>query len=377
MKNKYTLQITPLGFFFFGGEETFNTANNEIKANYYAKSNYIPQQTAVLGMLRHLLLMYNNPSPLLNADPRKKTEKVGRQSFETGYDEPYGIIESISPIFIIEKFAGEHCHHWMPAGFDFQKYKNTDTEIKVKADDAIKVFINAEQSFINLPEFDYKEESKLCFKCIETGEWKTIDCFYTLLSKVGVKKNNKENEDDLDAFYKQDLVKLRPQFSFGVNIELKEGAEKNVPDKVLMPFGADQSEFKIEWKSFNALFDQKKSSENNLSKITLLSDAYLTDAFWGYCLFAYNQSQNFRHIISRTSYSNFYSIGNSSEVKKRDRKLNLLSKGSVIYTNKPMEIERLLKGETDAVEETDASKIVKSFRRIGYNYFQTQTINHS
>jgi len=55
-KQTYFVEIQPIGFYFFGGERTFNTAKTDKRkkpvSNYYAISNTYPQQTAILGLLR-------------------------------------------------------------------------------------------------------------------------------------------------------------------------------------------------------------------------------------------------------------------------------------------------------------------------------------
>jgi hypothetical protein len=50
------LSLKPTGAFFFGGENTFESRG---KVNYLVRSNPFPQQTGILGLLRHLLLDIN------------------------------------------------------------------------------------------------------------------------------------------------------------------------------------------------------------------------------------------------------------------------------------------------------------------------------
>lgn len=57
----YFIEIMPAGYYFFGGERTFLTVEKDKYGqeitNYFATSNLLPQQTTLLGMLRHLLLI--------------------------------------------------------------------------------------------------------------------------------------------------------------------------------------------------------------------------------------------------------------------------------------------------------------------------------
>ncbi|KAA6331329.1 hypothetical protein EZS27_020050 [termite gut metagenome] len=52
--NTYKIIIKPIDTFYFGSEKTFNPADGS-KANYLVKSQMMPQQTTVLGMLRYAL----------------------------------------------------------------------------------------------------------------------------------------------------------------------------------------------------------------------------------------------------------------------------------------------------------------------------------
>ena len=52
-KVTYKITLTPVEGYFFGGETTFGEGQAK---NYFAKSNLLPQETALLGMLRYQIL---------------------------------------------------------------------------------------------------------------------------------------------------------------------------------------------------------------------------------------------------------------------------------------------------------------------------------
>ena len=96
--NKYLVTLKPLTPFFFGGENTFGDG----KINYFARSNYLPQQTTILGMIRHQLLIQNN---LIGTDPETENWEslIGAQSFQRnndGFVSKFGAIQNISPVFL-------------------------------------------------------------------------------------------------------------------------------------------------------------------------------------------------------------------------------------------------------------------------------------
>ena len=96
-------ELTPLGEFFFGGEATFGPENR----HYYVRSNLLPQQTSLLGLLRHELLKSNPQAFDLVTDRiRDKTaaaELVGSQGFDGSTDKAFGIIEGLSPVFLLDE----------------------------------------------------------------------------------------------------------------------------------------------------------------------------------------------------------------------------------------------------------------------------------
>ena len=97
-------QLKPLGEFFFGGEATFGPGDNR---HYFVRSNLLPQQTSLLGLLRHELLK-SDPSVFdLVADriinPAAAAKLVGSQGFDGITDAPFGIIEGLSPIFLLDQ----------------------------------------------------------------------------------------------------------------------------------------------------------------------------------------------------------------------------------------------------------------------------------
>lgn len=78
----YFVEIQPIGYYFFGGERTFNTAQTDKYkkpiANYYAISNPYPQQTALLGLLRYTMLVMTN---MLHAKNHHEKESIIGKSF--------------------------------------------------------------------------------------------------------------------------------------------------------------------------------------------------------------------------------------------------------------------------------------------------------
>src|ERR1035437_2068708 len=119
--NTFFVEIIPTGYYFFGNERTFTTTQKDKYgadvSNYFAESNLYPQQTALLGMLRHsLLILYNR----LEASDVDKSEIIGDENFNVLKDSPYGIINNLSPLVVFKKSENKFL---LPAGLDHQIYK--------------------------------------------------------------------------------------------------------------------------------------------------------------------------------------------------------------------------------------------------------------
>ena len=88
MANKtYLVEITPIGSYYFGGENTFNTSDKANKeaptTNYLVRSRIYPQQTALLGLMRYVILLKNEA---LNKPNSIKMDLIGEKSFRGDED---------------------------------------------------------------------------------------------------------------------------------------------------------------------------------------------------------------------------------------------------------------------------------------------------
>src|ERR1035437_5105326 len=119
---KFLIRLKPLTPYFFGGENTFGDNNQ----SYYVRSNYLPQQTTLLGFLRYELLLQNK---LLGTDPEKKDWKslIGKKSFQKengAYISEFGAIKKISPVFLSSEQES-----YIPQAMDWAMTKHLQAEV--------------------------------------------------------------------------------------------------------------------------------------------------------------------------------------------------------------------------------------------------------
>lgn len=120
--NKYRDKIVkvtlkPLEPYFFGGKD----ANNSNERKYLIKSNEMPSQTSLFGILRYLCI--ENPQAdfsVLDADKARMGEKsfsiIEKENSENNEDE-FGKIKSISPLFL-SKENDDKCLIKAPKDYD-------------------------------------------------------------------------------------------------------------------------------------------------------------------------------------------------------------------------------------------------------------------
>ena len=98
---------------------------------YFIKSETVPAQTTILGMLRYLLLPVkkSNFADYTDADKKINAQAVGSSSFDFEQkDRRFGIIKEISPVFLIK-----NDEIFMKTPFDHKTGEKTYTPFSAQA----------------------------------------------------------------------------------------------------------------------------------------------------------------------------------------------------------------------------------------------------
>lgn len=346
---KYLVKLTPHDKFFFGGERTFGENN---QANYFVVSNYFPQQTGILGLIRYQLLLQCDDKNIFKdnkiVDVSKATELIGEKSFtiDDGFD--FKMIKSLSPVFIYDSAAKNTNEAlYLPANKEYQWYeKPNDRCEKV----TVKKFLQIElkphpllkgyDAKFGLPDLLMNKK----------GELIQYEDVFKKHKQVGIRKKYEGGTDE-KAYYIQTFFKLIKDFSFAFIVELDDRARFSSQDVVL--FGGEQQAFKMEVDVFSGKFedlipDFEKS--DNFGKVVLVSDAYVTGNIMDACDFAITETVDFKFLVTDNSTKNYYSEPTRSD------KYNLYKKGSVFY------------GEPEKIIEELENE---QFKKIGYNIYKT------
>lgn len=345
MKN-ITLKFTPLEDYFFGKEN--EDKNGE--QNYFLKSNYLPQVTTILGVVRYWLLVASGK--LINGRITDKTKAetiIGKQSFTLDGSFDFGMLKNVSNLFLLNSENKK----LIPAPLWLDE-ENT----QFNWDHTISAPI--------LPTYSPKKDYPLLF-----SDGTKENLFSEIFEQRESSHNRKNNREpnDKEAYFKLLSFTLKNGFSFGVNIELDDKLELNHKDTYIFKLGGENKLFKVEVIT-DALQPEKdilkKYANNKYIKLTFTSDAYLENFKRQDYLFGIITTKNFRSLfINNNNANNYTALDKSGKDKTQITKSKLfqiIEAGSVIYF------------ENEGQSEAFIQKYLKNEprKKAGFNHFVLQ-----
>jgi len=311
----YKITITPLQYYFFGGEKH----DEDLKVNYFVESLDYPQQTTILGALRYILLLHKNllGGKSLAVDKQQDAnDLIGPESFEYEVERSFGKIESISPLYFTD---GKNDYHFAPSDFKFEMNDN--------------FVLNFENERYNAK----KHESKLGGLLIpSSGKEVHLSDIIQNIVQVGNEKAEIGGTKE-EAFYKQTLKKLNEGWSFAVNAKIDLELDKL---SFKIPFGGEKNISKVDFEEVKNIqdFSLPDSYKRNKPFIYCLSDCFIDDIDIETLPFTVTDFVSFRNLRSKTSTKNYYAL---KKDKKKDNIIadslvrsnhyQLLKRGSVLY----------------------------------------------
>lgn len=365
--NQYLITLTPAGNYFFGNDRGFGDKSyNPDAINYLVSGLKYPQQTTLLGFLRYELL--RNAGCLA---PKHTTDEaktlIGKSGGFDGSDKKYGIIKSLSPVFLkLQK--GNETTFILPSGKVFQD----GTEKYVDEFDDV-----VEGNSVVLTEYDPKKYLTDLSEFViinKTGK----ETVFGEAQQIGIKKNYQGNTED-EAFFKQTFSRLKKnhkkqRYAFAFYVEFTRKLNDNELKSDMVFMGGDQSIFKLEIKKLENepimenLFEKIDAQNNefidqaidsNKYKVVLLSDCKLNKTIFDNSIIGINEVVDFRHITTRATTSRFGHVGkNATDLDKSDKQ-ELITKGSVFYVR-----------GSQLKEFCNEFENHTEYKTIGYNNFQ-------
>lgn len=346
----YKITLTPLDWFFFGGETTYEGGT---EANYYAESRLFPQQTAIIGMLRYEILKKNG---LLNADSshqQRVKDLIGAKGFDMiDHLSPVGQILNISPILLQRE---NYLYYKAPLC--------TDNITFIKNEN---VYLNGRKNQLPI----YVDNKKSCYN--NPNEWlslnpespvKSIDVekdVFSFKTKIGITKSRNGNEkNDKDGYYKGKYCMLKSGYSFVFFAQL--GTELDSVSLVYL--GAERSLFRMEVEKVGSSESATRFWEQIFNSIPskqgqflFISDAFVPNKVLELCKFMYSDTIPFRYISRVWQPKRNYASLNKE--KEKSGKYNLIRRGSVLFYENE--------------QQTDITTILNNdyLQNFGYNIFK-------
>ena len=376
----YLIKLTPLDKFFFGQKKTFGDDN----ANYFVYSSLFPQQTTLLGLLRYQLLQIAGEEIFKDnkiQDEHKAGELIGKQSFSPFVKDKlqFGIIQSLSPVFIIDKKNKDE--YFRPVGRRFQKENE-----------------KAPYNLLHLscqagcpPIFgEYKPKKGLasCWLSSKSHTLLNEEDFFTKDERIGIRKDYEGATND-DAFFcqryyrfknfkkvvedeeakvcKQPPVRVH-DFCFATVLETEKAIEHEKLNGRIVYLGGERQPFLMEVSEETFKLNIESSTLTSDEKhytVVLLSDAMIDPDHISKVRFASTEVKDFACLLTHVGTRKFYNKKKKREEQNLEKDETVLShqhelyaRGSVFYFDT----------EEQADQFCEDLKKVPNFHTIGYNH---------
>ncbi|MCS4478152.1 CRISPR-associated protein Cmr3 [Clostridium botulinum] len=339
--SKYLVKLKPVDSFFFGGEKVFDFYDGKKPLkNNIVKSREFPQQTSILGMIRKEILVLNScirEKWDYSKDQQKENNKlIGERSFNiTDKNEDFGIINSISPVFIIEETkVSDKFLIKIPKDHNVNDSLNKYNPFKFNNDkgNCLKVKTNLVKEVYLPIDFEAKKGLSEDFIDIKTGDIVSKNKVFIRDCSIGIKLDENHKTKDNSLFrlekykfkYDNRYERADKCFAFILDVEEEKGKITFENYKNIITLGGEGSHFFISFEKVN--FDIKEkidfiNKEKNsftikervrvatnkeeiketklIYKIILLSDTYISkDIYEKNCNYSISTKIDFRNLCS-------------------------------------------------------------------------------
>ncbi|WP_026022403.1 type III-B CRISPR module-associated Cmr3 family protein [Clostridium senegalense] len=397
--SRYLVKLKPIDSFFFGGEKVFDFYDGKKPLkNNIVKSREFPQQTSILGMIRKEILVLNSCIKEkwdYSKEQQKENDRlIGERSFNIADEnQDFGIINSVSPVFIIEETKGSD-KFLIKIPKDHNVNNSHDKYIPFKFNDdkgnCLKVKTNlAEEVYLPI-DFEAKKGLSEDFMDIKTGEIVSKNKIFIKDCSIGIKlgENHKTENNSLFRLekykfnYDSNYERADKFFAFILDIEEEEGKITFENYKNIVALGGEGSHFFISFEKIN--FDIKdkidfiNKAKNDFTikerisvttnkeeikeikrvyKIILLSDTYISkDIYEKNCNYSISTKIDFRSLRSE-NYNILKDKNYYKRFERSESRYSFIEKGSVLFATKD-NYNTLIKNISNS-----------KFQKIGYNIF--------
>jgi Uncharacterized protein predicted to be involved in DNA repair (RAMP superfamily) len=369
--SKYLITLTPMGSYYFGGENSFSVGENDKNelASYIVKSNLFPQQTSLLGMLRFWVLRNSDAFNLsTNKITNHETAKslIGEKSFCVNGKNDFKTIKNIGICFLQKKVGNDNYVSILPSPLDYKltvNFENTTVGVYNGIEKKLPTIIYEEKDKDG-KDIRYTDKEGLIKKYISPDGMFALDegDIFIKDQRIGINRDIKTGKTDDKSLYKQVFYRLADGFRFAFIAEFKD--EYKLPQSgQIVELGGDSSKFVLNVENLieNAAFygeDVLSTPTGAFAKITLLSDTLLDNIVVDTnVMFSISEHIPFRFLSFKIDETQKYSRTSKNDKNKR---YSLFKRGSVFYFGN----ESSLSNFTKAIGNNE------DFKQIGYNQYE-------
>lgn len=342
----FLVTFKPLDEFAFGMERNFKYEGLTVEGqvSYFVRSSYMPEQTTILGSLRYAVLANKKliRSDFQYRDDKEKvTELIGGESFDFNKDnQKFGVIESISPVFLINQGKGQkeyiirnplnnkaQGHGLLPMKLGSEKITTSYGAIRLPDKGQYDAKSGLSENFINL----------------ETGE--ILEDIFQSHIITGNRKNGYQGNRK-EGFFKREVYYVKngqdTDYRFAVIVRSKKDA---LPCSCYLRMGQKGAAFLMEAEEIGSSKDSvsKLFLERTADKLKNLisggEEAGNTKCFY-YAISDLILQEESRYktfcIVNKKSLRNLSTDLKNGKLRRFDKQYNLIEAGSVFYENRPV-----------------------------------------
>lgn len=342
MNKNYLITLKPIDKFFFGGDMTFTFDGKDPSffTSYIIESNYFPQQTSLLGMLRFLILRnssYFEDGHIKQGAHSDVCTLIGKQSFRKDETNNFGVIKSISNCFIRK---GKE-------NLSFQPFVDFSDKYSIKNScyygNSLKIIPAG---------YDAKRGYR---KTLSDGT--VLDDVFVEDLRLGINREIVSGKVCDNSLYKQVNYRFADeQYRFAFYAEIDESVKLKDYSMQIVSVGADNSQFVIEIENANISQEEK----NDKLFITLQSPAFLQKEDVDIARFAVTELIHFNYLQTNVNTTKQYYRTSDAGFDMLPNSIQLYDSGSVFY----------FKDATSKNEFIQKLKQYNSFVEIGYNRYK-------
>lgn len=346
--SRYKITLEPIDWFFFGGEQTFD---NGVTQSFIARSNRMPQQTTLLGMVRYQLLKKQQLLPLTQDNKAEADDLIGSSSFDIGQcDATFGKITLLSPVFIQK---GERRLVPVPLNYGYDCSFDNGTRVWLSGHETMGIICVSTKEGDKYDDKEYWKNNNYGLLVDQDGKTMASDELFLSNMQIGITKGA-GHDDNKKGFCKQETLRFTsPGTKFAFYLEL---AEEGLIEDDYVFIGAQRSCFRMK---VDSLDEQPVIPSHDSGSILLLSPTYIdnVEKLNTLCRFHWSYGLPFRNLVNAADGK--LKSGDIT-YRRQGSVCTMLAPGSVLFYN------------PDKLTEIQTLLDKPHLQNIGYNHYHIE-----